>query len=118
MGTLNDGPITINPANFAKMAHGDPAGLIELAFDYFNDTRRLMTGWLALLEAGNFSRLRDELHRCKGGASLFGLERLVALIGECESPGRLEEHGFDLSAFEQELSAAENAVANMREPTV
>ena len=25
------------------MAHGDPAGLIELAFDYFNDTRRLMT---------------------------------------------------------------------------
>ena len=105
----------MNAANFAKMAHGDIDGLIELAFDYFNDTRRLMTGWQALLEGGNIGQLRDELHRCKGGASLFGLERLVSLIGECESPGYLEQHGFDLAAFECELSAAEHAIVSMRE---
>jgi HPt (histidine-containing phosphotransfer) domain-containing protein len=105
--------LALNPVNFRKMAHGDPLGLIDLAFDYFNDTRRLMTGWMALVEAGNFSRLRDELHRCKGGASLFGLERLVAIIGGCERPSILESEGFDLRAFEDELSKAEKAVMAM-----
>ena len=100
----------LNPANFMKMAHGDPEGLRELAFDYFNDTRRQMTGWLALLEAGNFGQLRDELHRCKGGASLFGLERIVAMIGAVESPSVLEDRGLDLTSFEKELSAAESSV--------
>ena len=103
----------MNLANFLKMAHGDLCGLRELAFDYFNDTRRQMTGWMALLEAGNFTQLRDDLHRCKGGASLFGLERLVALIGSCESPAVLEERGFDVACFENELSAAESALVAM-----
>jgi HPt (histidine-containing phosphotransfer) domain-containing protein len=103
----------MNPANFLKMAHGDLAGLRQLAFDFFNDTRRQMTGWSALLESGNFAQLRDDLHRCKGGASLFGLERLVSLIGSCESPTALENHGFDVANFERELSAAENAVLSM-----
>lgn len=103
----------MNPVNFAKMAHGDPAGMIEMAFDYFNETRRLMTGWSAMVDSGNFSRLRDDLHRCKGGASLFGLERLVSLLGEFESPSVLENRGFDLAAFENELSAAESAVQGM-----
>lgn len=105
----------MNPVYFMKMAHGDLDGLMELAFDFFNDTRRLMTGWLAMIEVGNFGRLREELHRCKGGASLFGLERLVALIGDCESPMMLETRGFDLASFENELSAAENAVVGMTE---
>lgn len=103
----------MNPVNFAKMAHGDPAGLVEMAFDYFNETRRLMTSWKALIESENFSRLRDDLHRCKGGASLFGLERLVCLLGEYESPAVLESRGFDLAAFESELTAAEDAVVGM-----
>ncbi|MGL5017386.1 MAG: Hpt domain-containing protein [Luteolibacter sp.] len=103
----------MNPVNFLKMAHGDLKGLRELAFDYFNDTRRQMTGWLALIETKNFKQLRDELHRCKGGASLFGLERMVALIGSCESPAALEERGLDLARFEKELTAAECAVLAM-----
>jgi hypothetical protein len=98
------------------MAHGDLEGLRELAFDFFNDTRRLMTGWLSMIDAGNFGRLREELHRCKGGASLFGLERIVAFISDCESPMALETRGFDLGAFENELSAAESAVIGMTEP--
>ena len=107
----------MNPENFAKMAHGDPAGLMEMAFDYFNETRHLMTGWMALIESGNFVHLCEDLHRCKGGASLFGLERLVAMLGECERPAVLELRGFDIAAFEKELSAAENAVLAMAQGT-
>ena len=103
----------MNPANFLKMAYGDADGLREIAIDYFNDTRRLMTHWAALLEAGDFAQLRDELHRCKGGASLFGLERIVALIGACESFDALELRGFDLAGFERELSDAEIAICAM-----
>ncbi|RYD26295.1 MAG: Hpt domain-containing protein [Verrucomicrobiaceae bacterium] len=103
----------MNAANFLKMAHGDLAGLRQLAFDFFNDTRRQMTGWRALMESGNFAQLREDLHRCKGGASLFGLERLVALLSSVEGPAALENRGFDISNFETELSAAENAVLSM-----
>ena len=103
----------VNHTNFLKMAHGDLGGLRELAFDFFDDTRHQMTGWVALVEAGNFSQLRDDLHRCKGGASLFGLERLVSLIGSFESPQVLESRGFDIAGFEYELSTAESAVAAM-----
>jgi hypothetical protein len=106
----------MNAVSFMKMAHGDALGLKELAFDFFNDTRLRMTGWLALMEAGDFSAVRDDLHRCKGGASLFGLERLVALIGASEAPQALESRGFDLTHFETELSAAENAVTALCEP--
>lgn len=96
----------MNPANFLKTAHGDLAGLRELAFDYFNDTRRQMTGWMALPEAGNFKQRRDDPHHCKGGASLFGLGRVVALIGSYGGASVLEERGFDLTGFETELTEA------------
>ena len=68
---------------------------------------------MALIEAGNFKQLRDDLHRCKGGASLFGLERIVSLIGSCESPAVIEASGFDVVVFEKELTAAEQAVSAM-----
>ena len=110
---MNESLAPINKANFMKMAHGDVDGLTELAFDYFNDTRRLMTVWLALIEAGDFAALREELHRCKGGASLFGLERLVAIIGDCEKPATIERDGFDLARFERELTEAESAVVGL-----
>jgi HPt (histidine-containing phosphotransfer) domain-containing protein len=103
----------LNAANFQKMAYGDPAGLAELAFDFFNETRHLMTGWAALVESGGNARLCEELHRCKGGASLFGLERLVELLSECERPAFIEQSGFDIAMFEEELSAAEAAVMAM-----
>jgi HPt (histidine-containing phosphotransfer) domain-containing protein len=112
---VKDELVPMNPVYFMKMAHGDMAGLRELAFDFFNDTRRLMTGWKSMIDAGNFSSLREELHRCKGGASLFGLERIVALIAASESPQVLEKNGFDLGAFEKELTAAEAAVTLLSE---
>lgn len=115
MLAVNDSLEPINIVNFMRMAHGDVGGLRDLAFDFFNDTRRLMTAWQAMIKAGDFTALREELHRCKGGASLFGLERLVAVIGACERPMVLEREGFDIGRFERELSAAEGAVVDMAE---
>lgn len=112
---VNESLAPVNKANFMKMAHGDVRGLRDLAFEYFNDTRRLMTVWLAMIDASDFTSLRQELHRCKGGASLFGLERIVAIIGESEKPMTLERNGFDLSLFEEELTAAESVVLEMTE---
>ncbi len=115
MWAVSDSLEPINTVNFMKMAHGDVGGLRDLAFDYFNDTRRLMTVWLSMIEVGDFTSLREELHRCKGGASLFGLERLVAIIGDCEKPMALERDGFDIKQFEEELSSAESAVVDLAE---
>lgn len=105
----------INSVNFLKMAHGDVHGLKDLAFEFFNDTRHLMTCWQSLIDTGKHERLREELHRCKGGASLFGLDRIVAIIQAAERPLVLETQGLDLVAFELELSAAESAVMQMVE---
>lgn len=113
MSAVNSELEPMNVANFLKMAHGDLDGLRQLAFDFFNDTRRQMTGWASLLESGNLAQLREDLHRCKGGASLFGLERLVAFISCTETRSALENRGFDIARFENELSAAESAVLAM-----
>lgn len=113
--TVNSELVPLNSANFIKMAYGDVEGLRELAFEFFADTRRHMPGWLLLIESGNFKQLRDDLHRCKGGASIFGLERVVTLISRFESPSVLEESGFDLADFEKELDAAEIALGALKE---
>lgn len=105
----------MNPTNFRKMAHGDLEGLRQLAKDFFLDTRRQMIHWASHLETGNYSLLREDLHRCKGGASLFALDRLVAMLGTCEHRSALEESGFDIATFESELTAAEKAVLALKE---
>ena len=88
-------------------------GSRRFARDASFETWQQYSDWHSFIETGNFNHLRDDLHRCKGGASLFGLERIVALIGAYESPSVLEEKGFDLTVFEQELKAAESAVRAM-----
>ena len=115
MEMIDEEPAVLNTVRFARMTLGDTAALIEIARDYFKETRRVMPGWMALAEAGDFGRLREELHRCKGGALLFGFDRLTALLIGHERPGVLEARGFDVAAFKQEFSAAENAVNRMME---
>lgn len=112
---VNSELVPMNSANFVKMAYGDVEGLRELALEFFADIRQHMRGWQALIDSENYRQLRDDLHRCKGGASIFGLERVVALISRFESPSALEENGFDLANFEQELDAAEIAVRALKE---
>ena len=100
----------MNEPYFKKMAHGDLRSFEELASDFFADTRRMMTGWSRLIEQCEYARLGEEIHRCKGGASLFGLERIVARLGRLENAGTLAKEGFDVSAFASELDEAERAV--------
>jgi len=103
----------MNPVSFVRMAHGDTVGWVEIAFEYFKETRSVMARWKRLVDAGDFERLREDLHRCKGGASLFGLERLVDLIGDLERASLLENRELELTVFESELTAAENAVREL-----
>lgn len=103
----------MNTAHFVKMAHGDPPWLRDLAVHYFEETRRVIPAWMALLEARNFDGLREELHRCKGGASMFGFERIRAMMLAGEGAKVLETRGFDVAAFKHELTAAEKALSRM-----
>jgi HPt (histidine-containing phosphotransfer) domain-containing protein len=114
MPTVNDPLPPLNQTKFEKMAHGNDKALLELADEYSSETRSLMAEWHKLIDAGDFDRLREELHRCKGGAALFGLDRLAEFFGQCESGSHLETHGLDMTALETELAAAEKAVDAQR----
>ena len=116
MAPMSDELVAMNRVHFVKMAYGDVPWLRGLACDFFRETRALIPQWLTMIEARNFEELRVELHRCKGGASLFGFERVVAMLGICESPMELETCGFNVAAFERELAAAESALAAMSDP--
>ncbi len=100
----------MNTASFERMAHGDVTGLRELALEFFDEIRTQIPVWADLGAKGNFTVLIEELHRCKGGASIFGLDRMLALIHAYESAPILEERGFDAAEFEAEFAAAEEAV--------
>ena len=65
--------------------------------------------------AGEFRRLSEEFHRCKGGAAMFGFERLYGLLGNWETDSKIEKAGVDLEQFADEIAAAEAAVAAFRE---
>ena len=93
-----------------KMAYGDLTAFRELARDFFADTRKIMNGWGLLLEHREYARLSEEIHRCKGGASLFGLERVVSTLSRLENPEMLAQNGFNLDHFASELDEAESAV--------
>lgn len=110
---INNELRTINRPQFLKMAYGDVESLKELATDFFTDTREHLPEWQSLLDAQDFTQLRHELHRCRGGASLFALDRLAAMVASRELPGALEEHGLDLALLARELEAAEKAVSEM-----
>lgn len=116
IGRMSEELVAMNMVHFVKMAYGDVPWLRGLAHEFFRETHALMPQWLAMVEAGSFDELRVELHRCKGGASLFGFERLVAMLASRQNPPELETHGFDVVAFKQELDAAEKAVTEMTEP--
>jgi len=101
----------VNTVEFIKMAYGDLQGFRELAGEFFEDVYRRQPSWQELAGQGNYDRLREELHRCKGGASIFGMERVISLIKAAEEVEALELHGFDFSTFIMELKDAERAIA-------
>lgn len=116
MFSMSEELLPMNLVHFTKMAYGDVPWLQGLAGDFFRETRALIPKWQVMIEERNFEDLRVELHRCKGGASLFGFERLVAMLAVYESSMDLESRSFSVPTFQLELAAAERAVAAMAEP--
>lgn len=103
----------LNVVRFERMACGDLPGFFELAGEYFADVRSRLAGWPSLFAAGELSRLAEEFHRCKGGAAMFGLERMFSLLGVWEREPQVGQDPLDLERFVKELGAAEEAVAGL-----
>lgn len=107
MAVMIERPI-LNESHFHRMACGDLPGFFALAEEFFDDVREQVKGWVALQEAGDHVQLREEFHRCKGGAAIFGLERLVSLLGSWERGEESME--IDLGKFRGEMKVAMEAV--------
>ena len=106
---------TFNQVRFQRMACGDVPGFFELADEFFTDVKVRLSQWPDMRQAGEFPRLLEEFHRCKGGAAMFGFERLFSLLGSWESDSGIGQGQFDLERFAEELEAAETAVTGFRE---
>ena len=106
---------TFNRIRFERMACGDIPGFFELADEFFVDVKARLSRWPALRESGEFPLLLEEFHRCKGGAAMFGFERLFSLLGVWEVDSGIAQGELDLERFAEELGAAEMAVASFRE---
>lgn len=83
-----------------------------MALEYFADVKTRLSSWAVLKETADFRRLSEEFHRSKGGAALFGFERLRALFGDWEEQSRIEMGEFDLDGLCRELEVAEAAVSS------
>lgn len=103
-----------NGTRFQRMACGDLGGFCELADEYFADVHVRLENWHDFLAKDDMSRLAEEFHRCKGGAAMFGLERLYSLLGSWERDPKVGQNPVDLERFVAELRAAEDAVADFR----
>lgn len=103
-----------NEIRFQRMACGDVDGFHDLAQEYFNDVRERMSQWPSLLAQKEYRRLSEDFHRCKGGAAMFGLERLYSLFGSVESDSVVELGDSHLERFASELDAAQTAVSGCR----
>lgn len=111
--TSFDSSPVLNVVRFERMACGDLPGFFELAGEYFADVRSRLAGWPSLFAAGELPRLSEEFHRCKGGAAMFGLERMFSLLGVWEREPQVGQDPLDLERFVKELGAAEEAVAGL-----
>ncbi len=110
-------PQVFNEVRFDRMSCGDPSGFHELADEFFEDIRTRMAQWQAMADAGEYTRLGADFHRCKGGSAMFGFERLYQLFGAWEAESRLEIPAVNLERFSEEIAEAEKAIAGLRART-
>lgn len=89
----------INEEVFTRMACGNIAEFKGMAEEFLADLRRLMPGWAVAREQGKWEEVQSEIHRCKGGASLFGMEKLRVMLASLE---KCEEAEFDAITKEVE----------------
>ncbi len=99
-----------------KRARGDVGDFIEMAAEYLEEVRAGILHWRESWANNSIADVVMEIHRCKGGASLFAFERLHALFRELEDA--ISGGVFELAeeTVRQELVLAEQALAALREP--
>jgi len=114
MRASDSAPQIFSEIRFQRMSCGDLNSFHELADEYFIDVRTRMRQWAGMREAREWRRLAEELHRCKGGAAMFGFERIFALVGSWEADNRIERGEIDFELFVEELEAADQAVTAYR----
>lgn len=114
MSPLSPSILHFNEVRFERMACGDVPGFHELAAEYFSDVKQRMGFWPGLMRAKDFGKLCEDFHRCKGGAAMFGFERLYSLFGSVERDSEVELEEAHLERFASELDAAECAVTACR----
>ncbi|MFD2257300.1 Hpt domain-containing protein [Luteolibacter algae] len=94
---------------FLKMARGDKDQFAEIACEFFEETREVVAGWKLAHAGGDTAKIAMELHRCRGGASLFGFEYLQQLIRRWESDlsdGRLQINESEILGALRDAEAA------------
>lgn len=104
---------TLHVDAFLRLACGDVSSLGKLAREYLDELHDALPDWQRLAQANEFQQLREQLHRSRGSAAQFGFERLTRLLEQTELPDHLETNGFDLSRFEQEVHAIEEALSQL-----
>ena len=100
----------VDVGRFVRLAGNDTEGLVRMMNEYLDETRTISAMWPNLLQAGEVSEFSEQLHKCKGGAAIFGFSRVMALIAGLEK-GSLDSASYDAQAFERELALAERAIA-------
>ena len=76
-------------------------------------THRRRAGWPAVMESENYRPLNDGWHRCKGGAPLPRLERIVALIDSRKDGTLPRMPTLASKGNKKKLTAADQAVSSV-----
>lgn len=100
----------VDVERFARLAGNDTAGLVRMMAEYLDETREIAGTWPRLFQEGKQREVSEQLHRCKGGAAIFGFSRILSLIGGLEKNPALAASAFDARAFERELALVELAI--------
>lgn len=112
---IDDAP-ALRESSFLRMARGDVSAFGEMAGEFLAETKAESAAWESSWAAGERAAVALEIHRCKGGASLFGFERLHALLAECERKLISGTFEFDPAAMMGVLEMSERALADLVEP--
>ena len=95
------------------MARGDTGTFAEMAQEFLADARLGSAQWEEAWRSGDHSLVGLEIHRCKGGASLFGFERLHAMLGGWERRLAQGLLPVDPGLITAELDKADAALAEL-----
>jgi HPt (histidine-containing phosphotransfer) domain-containing protein len=113
---LIDEFLILRETSFLRMAMGDVEGFGDMAREFLSEIRNGSEGWQGAWNKGDHTAVALEIHRSRGGASLFGFERLHAFFAACERKLISGTFEFEPALMESELEKAERALAAFVDP--